>query len=215
MKELWYRAPAETFTEALPVGSGRLGAMVYGQTQKEKISLNEDTLWSGYPKAENARGTYEGVQEAENLVREGKIKEAEKTIWRKCLSGWSAAYQPAGNLWIDFSHVGEVSHYRRSLDLEHAVVFTEFQSNGFSYRREVFCSYPDQVLAIRCFSNNPARQQKFLWSYPILTICVIIKIRCYIRQLRRCIRLLAILNAKSPWYMILFMKIGHYHMRLL
>ena len=156
MKELWYRAPAETFTEALPVGSGRLGAMVYGQTQKEKISLNEDTLWSGYPKAENARGTYEGVQEAENLVREGKIKEAEKTIWRKCLSGWSAAYQPAGNLWIDFSHVGEVSHYRRSLDLEHAVVFTEFQSNGFSYRREVFCSYPDQVLAIRCFSNNPS-----------------------------------------------------------
>lgn len=215
MKELWYRAPAETFTEALPVGSGRLGAMVYGQTQKEKISLNEDTLWSGYPKAENARGTYDGVQEAENLVREGKIKEAEKQFGENAFL--------VGRQLISRQEIfGLIFLMLERFPITAAVwiwnmqsCLRSFKATDFHIVGRCFVPIPTRYWQFDAFPIIPRHQQKFLWSYPILTICVIIKIRCYIRQLRRCIRLLAILNAKRPWYMILFMKIGHCRMRLL
>lgn len=155
MRELWYRKEAEGFGEALPLGNGSLGAMVYGRTQREKISLNEDTLWSGFPGAGRPRGTPEDVRGARELLRTGKEKEAERTIWEKCLSDWSAAYQPAGTLWIEFSGEGETTDYRRSLSLGRAAALTEYRRGGFSFRREAFCSFPDRVLAIRCVSEQP------------------------------------------------------------
>lgn len=154
MKELWYRREASDFGEALPIGNGSLGAMVYGGVGREKLSLNEDTLWSGYPGAGSARGTWEDVREGERLLRAGDVRGAEHALWEKCLSDWSAAYQPAGNLWIAFSAAGEPEDYRRSLNLEEAVAVTEYRAGGVSFRREAFCSFPDRVLAVRCTSQG-------------------------------------------------------------
>ena len=155
MKELWYAREADGFGQALPIGNGSLGAMVYGGVRRERLSLNEDTLWSGYPGANAPRGTHEGVEEGEALLREGRVKDAERTVWQKCLSDWSAAYQPAGTLWLDFPGAGEASSYRRSLDLGRAAAVTEYRGGGYAVRREAFCSYPDKVLVVRCVSENP------------------------------------------------------------
>ncbi len=166
MKELWYRREASDFGEALPIGNGSLGAMVYGGVGREKLSLNEDTLWSGYPGAGSARGTWEDVREGERLLRAGDVRGAEHALWEKCLSDWSAAYQPAGNLWIAFSAAGEPEDYRRSLNLEEAVAVTEYRAGGVSFRREAFCSFPDRVLAVRCTSQGGAMQASVSLELP-------------------------------------------------
>ena len=155
MKELWYTREAACFEEALPIGNGNLGAMVYGGVKREKISLNEDTLWSGFPGAKGPLGTHEGVAEGEQLLRAGNVKQAEKVVWEKCLSEWSAAYQPAGTLWISFPDAGEAEDYRRSLDLEHAAAHTAYRSGGFTFRREAFVSFPDKVIALRFTTDGP------------------------------------------------------------
>lgn len=85
MKKLWYKQPATQFVEALPIGNGRLGAMVYGGTDKEKISLNEDTLWSGYPKDKMLPTAKEGIKEAIFHMKNNEEKEAEKVLFEKCL----------------------------------------------------------------------------------------------------------------------------------
>lgn len=154
MKELWYTQEALGFTEALPIGCGNLGGMVYGGTKEEKISLNEDTLWSGFPGMQVPNGKYTDVQEAEKIFHQNGSREAEYNIWKKCLSGWSAAYQPAGTLRLAFENVSDAVEYRRHLNLDEAVAVTEYKSQGCTFWREVFCSFPDQVMAIHCTAKD-------------------------------------------------------------
>jgi len=147
--KLWYKAPAAKWEEALPLGNGRLGAMVFGGTKVEKLQLNEDTLWSGEPGVNINKQANLTLDKVRELVFTGKYAEAEQLIESKMVGVDSEAYQPLGDLHIEHLVEGDVTDYRRELDLQTAVALTEYKINDATYRREAFISHPDQVLAIR------------------------------------------------------------------
>lgn len=153
MKKLWYQAPADAFESALPIGNGRLGGMVYGDPVRDRLSLNEDTLWSGYPRDKAPKDAWSGIAEAKELVKAGKIGEAERVIWQKSLGSRVEWYQPAGSLWVECLNSGAVTDYRRELDLETAVAGVQFLREGFRETREVFCTHADGVLIYRVRSD--------------------------------------------------------------
>lgn len=146
--KLWYKRSAEQWEEALPVGNGRLGGMVFGRVEKEVIQLNEDTLWSGtYRDTEN----YEAINYVDtvrNMIFEGKYSEGQKLLEEKMLGTWTQAYQPLGYLNLEFKNMSDVTNYYRELDLQRALVSTSFESNGICYKREVFCSFPHNVMVV-------------------------------------------------------------------
>ena len=156
---LWYEAPAAAWTEALPVGNGRLGAMVFGGTTRERLQLNEDTLWAGGPYSPinpEARATIPRVRE---LLLAGRYAEAEALadahVMAKPLK--QMPYQPAVDLWIETELAGEVDggSYARSLELERAVALTRFDVDGTTYEREVFVSAVDGVVVVRLAASRP------------------------------------------------------------
>ena len=156
---LWHRRPAERWLEALPIGNGRLGAMVWGGVAEERISLNESTCWSGEASLEN--NNPDGpkiVAEVRKDLFDGKCAEAEEKA--QALTGRKGNYGtnlPAGNLRLRFPAVGkeEISGYRRGLDLDTAVATVEYRAGRALHRREVFASNPDQVIVIRLTSDRP------------------------------------------------------------
>lgn len=152
--KLWYSKPASVFEEALPVGNGRLGAMVYGGIIKERLSLNEDTCWAGYPqdKSDSQVKTY--LEKARRLIANGNKKEAEEITWKHMMSTWTESYQPVGNLIIDMQHSQEAIAYKRELDLENAVARTVYEIDGIEYRRKVYISYPDQVIVVHLSASQ-------------------------------------------------------------
>ena len=129
--------------------------MVYGGTDREKISLNTDTLWSGYPKDKSCDNAYEGFMKARELTLDGKLTEAEEELWKNCLSDWTEAYIPAGNVYIDFGEKARIEHYHRELILDNATVFSAYRRAGINVKETVFCSYPDHVIAIRYRFDKP------------------------------------------------------------
>jgi len=145
MKRLWYNKPATCFEEALPIGNGSLGGMHYAGVDIDKISLNEDTLWSGFPRDKSAKEPYPAICKAKGLMKEGKVGEAEKLLWHDALGEWTESYQPAGNLLI-IREGGDFSEYTRELDISSAVSRSTFEQSGRKYFREVFCSFPDKVM---------------------------------------------------------------------
>lgn len=148
--KLWYTKPAEAFEEALPVGNGRLGAMVYGGVQEEKLSLNEATLWAGRPlRADTinpAAANY--LQPVRDALFNEDYKKADSLV-RRMQGPFTESYAPLGNLYLAVDAAGPVLDYRRELDLQRAVAKTTYTVNGTVYTREVFASYPDQVVVIR------------------------------------------------------------------
>lgn len=155
MQKLWYKQPAKSFTEALPIGNGSLGGMVYGGVKYENISLNEDTIWSGYPEDKTNDKALESIQKARVLLEEGQIKEAEIELWKNALSSWTASYQPAGNLHITMGHEELCNDFYRELNIEKGIATTTYIVEDVTYTREVFCSYKDQVMAIKISANQP------------------------------------------------------------
>ena len=142
--KLWYTQQANLFEEALPIGNGTLGAMVYGGVQKEKLSLNLDTLWSGKQQdyvSENAPAVY---KQAQQLMLEGKVSEAEDLMVNKFNNMWSAYYLPMANLYLESDRV-DTTGYRRELDLASAIATTSFAGAV----REAFVSFPHKCLVIR------------------------------------------------------------------
>lgn len=154
---LWYSKPASFFEEALPVGNGRMGAMVYGGIRRERLSLNDITLWTGEPtKADQNPHAFQHLA----AVREALFREdyaAADTLVRKLQGRFSESYAPLGNLWIDFHHPHEASEYRRQLDLQNAQVNIQYRSNQTLYTRTVFASHPDQVIIIRFETKGEGR----------------------------------------------------------
>ena len=151
---LWYREPAREWVEALPVGNGRLGGMVFGGTSEDRIQLNEQTVWSGDASTPPPIGPSIAAQlpEIRKLLFDGKYAEGEAAASRVILTNPAipkASYQTLGDLVIENSLAIDVSNYRRSLDLDSAVAKTSFSAGGIGYRREVFASFPDQVLIVR------------------------------------------------------------------
>ncbi|MDO4739218.1 MAG: glycoside hydrolase family 95 protein [Eubacteriales bacterium] len=154
--KLWYTSPAEQWVEALPLGNGRIGAMVFGGVHEEKLALNEDTLWSGYPRRYRRENAPQHIAEAQRLVREGRLAEAQQLIEKNVTSNFSQAYMPLGDMHIRFLDLaGDVQHYTRTLDIENGVHTVEFDCAGVHYVREAFISQPDQALVLRFSADRP------------------------------------------------------------
>lgn len=134
---LWYKSPAKAWEEALPVGNGRLGAMIFGDTQKERIQFNENTLYSGEPEAPKNINIVPDLAHIRQLLGEGKNAEAGTIMQEKWIGRLNEAYQPFGDLYIDFDSKEAVTDYMHSLDMENAVVTTSYKQNGVDISREV------------------------------------------------------------------------------
>ncbi len=154
---LWYRQPAKDWNEALPLGNGSLGAMVFGKTGNERIQLNEDTLWSGFPYDSIRPGASKHLDEVRRLIFEGKNKEATDLANREMMGDplFLQAYQPLGDLWIDMAGSEETKDYERELDVTEAVCRVRYTANGIQYTREYFISYPAQALIVRLSADQP------------------------------------------------------------
>lgn len=152
--KLQYNKPASVWTEGLPIGNGRLGGMIFGGVEHEKISLNEDTLWSGYPKDGNNPGAKDALPKVRQLIEEERYVEAD-TMTRQMLGPYTQSFLPFGDLLLRFDHGAVYQDYRRSLDIENAVHHLEYKIGNVTYTREMFASHPDQVLVIRLTASAP------------------------------------------------------------
>ena len=152
---LWYREPARSWNEALPLGNGRLGAMVFGGVCEERIALNEDTLWTGYPGFCDQPEAYQAMQEARKLSMQGKLIEAMHVLEDGFTSLWSQAYLALGDLWLHMQHSSDAADYRRQLDLSTGVHTTQYTCGGVHYLREAFVSHPDQAIVVRLSADRP------------------------------------------------------------
>ncbi|HUV13664.1 MAG TPA: glycoside hydrolase family 95 protein, partial [Acidobacteriota bacterium] len=154
---LYYEQPAEQWVEALPVGNGRLGAMVFGGIEEERLQLNEDSLWAGSPIDRDKKGAHEFLPKARNLIFQGEYAKAEALMKQEFLAErLTRSYQTLGDLTLGFRHSGEASDYRRALDLERALSTTTFRVGNDQFRRTVFSSHADQVLVVRVEAERPA-----------------------------------------------------------
>jgi alpha-L-fucosidase 2 len=155
---LWYRAPAANWNEALPVGNGRLGAMVFGGVSDERLQLNEDTVWAGEKRDRINPGAAKAIPEIRRLLSEGKPVEAEALADKTVVSipRRMPPYQPVGDLAIRFP-AGDSSEYRRELDLGDAIARVRFRQGDTMFTREVFSSAVDQVIVVRISGDRPGR----------------------------------------------------------
>jgi alpha-L-fucosidase 2 len=156
---LWYDQPAKDWNEALPLGNGHLGAMVFGTIPGERIQFNEYTIWTGHPRSYANQGASQKLPEIRKLLFEGKQKEAEDLAGREFMSIplGQMAYQPCGDLWIDFQDHEGISQYRRWLDLDTATQTTEYETGGVKFRRETIISHPDRAMFVRLSSDQPGK----------------------------------------------------------
>ncbi|MEW6237781.1 MAG: glycoside hydrolase family 95 protein [Candidatus Omnitrophota bacterium] len=155
--KLWYRQPASNWLEALPIGNGRLGGMVFGGTDGERIQLNEDTLWSGHFSNADRANAYKYLPQARKLIFEGHYSEAQNLVQKEFMSEHldKYSYQTLGDLMLRFPSIPAASVYRRELDLDEAIARVSYQVNGAIYCREVFSSPVDQVIVVRIACDKP------------------------------------------------------------
>ena len=149
--KLWYDQPAKQWVEALPVGNGRLGAMVFGDPANEVIQLNENTLWAGQPNRNDNPDAKEALPEVRKLIFDGKYKEAQDLVNKSIITKKSHGmpYQTVGNLKLTFPGHENFTNYYRELNLEKATASSRYEANGVKYETSVFSSFPDQVIVAR------------------------------------------------------------------
>jgi len=156
--QLWYRQPAKIWEEALPIGNGQLGAMVFGGVADERIQLNEHTLWDGYPLDPNNPEGLKALPKVQRLLFENKNNEA-VDLAGKTMMGIPKnvkSYQSLGELWFDSPQL-TAENYVRSLDLSSAITTTKYSSDGVNYTRECFASAPDSVIVVK-FTADKAKK---------------------------------------------------------
>ena len=154
--KLWYREPVRSWYEALPVGNGRLGGMVFGDALHERIQLNEDTLYSGRPRDTDVREGHRYLPEIRRLVMQEGDLVAANELCKKLKGPYNESYQPLGNLLLSMRAEGAVEDYRLELDLETAVVTVSYRVGTTRFTREVFVSTVDQVLGVRLCGDRPS-----------------------------------------------------------
>ena len=157
--KLWYNKPAEQWVEALPVGNGRLGAMIFGNPYREKIQLNENTVWAGQPNRNDNSDAKEALPEVRKLIFKGKYKEAQDLVNQKFISKISNGmpYQTVGNLYLSFPGHENYTNFYRELDIEKAIATTQYNVGDVIYKRETFVSIPDQVIIMRISASKPGK----------------------------------------------------------
>jgi alpha-L-fucosidase 2 len=154
---LWYDKPAKEWTDALPLGNGRIGAMVFGDIEREHLQLNEDTLYSGEPPADlRTLDVTKDFDHVVKLIRDGKNDEADAYVTKHWLGRNQQCYEPLGDLWIEFAGPSAgTTDYRRWLDLTTATAGVSFKRGDVTFTREMFISAPDQVLVVRIHADKP------------------------------------------------------------
>lgn len=155
---LWYRQPAKEWVEALPIGNGRLGAMVFGGVYKERLQLNEDTVWAGGPYDPTNPEALEALPKARELIFAGEYKQAHELIKKKMMAKplRQMPYQPVGDLRLEFhDDKQQFTDYRRELDLATAIAQVCYSINGVRYKRETFSSAADQVIVVHLTAEKP------------------------------------------------------------
>jgi len=187
---LWYTSPATEWVDALPIGNGRMGAMVYGggatnpaadpiaatdpkaerssgplsmDRAKETLQLNEDTLWSGMPVDGNNRNAKQWLAPIRKAVLEQMDYHLADQLCRKMQGLFAEAYQPLGNLHVDCEHSGDITNYRRELSLRNAIASVRYTAAGVEFERTAFCSAPDQVIVLRIAANRPGALNATVW----------------------------------------------------
>lgn len=156
--KLWYNKPSGSIWEnALPIGNGYLGAMVYGNVEKETIQLNESTVWSGSPNRNDNPLAIDSLALIRQLIYDGKRKEAERVVNNSIITKKSHGqkFEPVGSLQLVFAGHGNYTNYYRELDIERAVTKTSYTVNGITYTREAFASFPDRVIVMRLNASKP------------------------------------------------------------
>ena len=155
---LHYDKCADSWNEALPIGNGRLGAMIFGSVKKEQFQLNEDSVWHGGYRDRNNLDALKNLPAIRQLIKAGKIQEAEK-LMVAALSGTPQGmrlYQPLGELFLTFdNHEAEPDNYSRCLDISNAIHVVSYCMNGYQYTREAFCSNKDNLMVIHMETDNP------------------------------------------------------------
>ena len=155
---LWYKEPARKWPDALPIGNGRFGAMVFGQVQKERWQLNEDSVWYGSPNDRNPKDALKYLPELRKLLDEGRLREAEDLV-ETAFVGMPESqrhYESLGLVNLIFPHrEKETSNYKRSLDLENAVTSVSYDVEGVRHSREIFASNPANVIAAKFSASKP------------------------------------------------------------
>ena len=154
--KLWYSTPSEVWTDALPIGNGRLGAMVYGTVEEEHVQFNEETLWTGEPTQYSRPDGHQHLGRIQQLLFEGKQKEAEDYATKHFMSVplTQRTYQPFGDLYIEFDDHDHYSDYKRELNLRTALQKISYKVGETTFTREYLVSKPDQVLAIQLSSDK-------------------------------------------------------------
>jgi len=157
---IWFTRPASNWNEALPVGNGRLGAMIFGSVENEHIELNESSVWTGAPRWDANPEALKTLPEVRSLLFQGKYKEAEELAQKKILGmkpqNPAATYQALGDIYIDFGPPRNLSNYRRDLNIENATARVTYSANQTNYLRELFSSAPDQAIIIRLSADKAA-----------------------------------------------------------
>nr|WP_226905004.1 glycoside hydrolase family 95 protein [Pedobacter schmidteae] len=157
--KLWYNRPAANWNEALPIGNGRLGAMVFGDPAKEQLQLNEETVWSGGPNNNITSESGVAVPELRKLIFEGKFEEAQAIADVKMFPKKNSGmiYQPVGDLFLKFDGHEKAGNYYRDLNIEKALATVTYELDGVKYKREVFSSFTDQVMVVRLTASKPGK----------------------------------------------------------
>ena len=154
--KLWYDRPAQVWTEALPLGNSRLGAMVYGGVVNEQIQLNEETVWGGGPHRNDSPKAFGVLPKVRELIFAGREKEAEKVMADNFFTGQHGMpFQTIGSLMLEFDGHADYSNYRRDLDLERAVASVRYKIGEVNYTRTIFTSLVDNALIIRIEADKP------------------------------------------------------------
>lgn len=163
---LWYDKPATEWTEALPIGNGRLGAMIFGGPEVEQLQLNEDTLYAGSPYDPNNPEALKALPEARRLIFEGKYKEAHDLVGAKMMAQpiKQMPYEPVGDLKVTFPDHKDITAYRRELDLNTAIARVSYKVGATTFTREMFASPLDHVIVVNLTADSP-RQLSFSTTF--------------------------------------------------
>jgi alpha-L-fucosidase 2 len=157
--KIWFNQPAGTWNDALPFGNGRLGGMVFGGVEKERIELNEESVWTGQPRWDANPDALKNLPIVRRLLFEGKYKEAESLAQKGILGNKPqkpvATYQALGDIWLSFGPQRGLTDYRRELDIEEAIARVSYTANQVNFLREVFSSAPDKAIVIRLTADRP------------------------------------------------------------
>ena len=150
----YFKTAAANWNEAIPVGNGRLGGMVFGGVSQEKIQTNDDTFWSGEPRDYQKSGAYQYLPAIRQMLASGNETGAQTEIDNKLLGPYNESYMPLADIILNMTQTGTATDYRRELDLARGVVVVSYNQNGVKYKREIFASYPDQAIVIRITADK-------------------------------------------------------------